>query len=89
MALRGLHSQLVAQVCAQRKHALQIKGHARNDPEFAKISGEVQEFCVCGGSKRSKLKGLCACKGSKCCHVQCMQGLKRSKFCACKGSKIL
>ena len=51
MALRSLHSQLVAQVCAHRKRALQIKRNARNDPELAKISGEVQEFCVCKGSK--------------------------------------
>ena len=47
MALRSLHSQLVAQVCAHRKRALQIKRNAKNDPELAKISGEVQDFCVC------------------------------------------
>ena len=51
MALRSLHSQLVAQVCTHRKRALQIKRNTRNDPELAKISGEVQEFCVCKGSK--------------------------------------
>ena len=44
MAVRSLHSQLVAQACAHRKRGLQIKRNARNDPELAKISGEVQEF---------------------------------------------
>ena len=51
MALRSLLSQLVAQVYAHRKRALQIKRNVRNDPELAKTSGEVQEFCVCKGSK--------------------------------------
>ena len=51
MAVPSLHSQLVVQACAHRKRALLIKRNARNDPEFAKISGEDQEFCVCKGSK--------------------------------------
>ena len=53
MLLRSLQSQLVAQFCcAQRKHALQIKGNAK------KTLGEVQTFCVCKASKiREKLKG--------------------------------
>ena len=52
MALRSLHSQLVAQVCAHTKRALQFKRNASNDPELSsKISGEVQEFCICKGSK--------------------------------------
>ena len=51
MALRSLpFSACGAGFCAQEVRSA-IKRNARNDPELAKVSGEVQEFCVCKGSK--------------------------------------
>ena len=76
MALRSLHSQLVAQVCAQRKRALQIKGNVRNSPELAKISGEG--ISCMQGSKCSKSQGILCMQGSECYYFL---GL-----CACRSS---
>ena len=63
MALRSLHCQLVVQVCAQKKRALQIQGNARDDPELANISGEIQKFSVCKGSNCTQLRGLLSMQG--------------------------
>ena len=43
MALRSLHSQLVAQVCANEARSAN-KGNARHDPELAKISAILGKF---------------------------------------------
>ena len=102
MALRSLHSQLVARLRAQEPRSA-IKRNARNDPELAKISGEVQEFCVCKGSKEVNSRDFvnASMQGLDMLSFHCMQGLKRcnvhiraQKFSnfqgscgACKGSK--
>ena len=48
-------------VCAQRRRAL------RKSKNLPIISGEVQEVCVFKGSKCSKFRGFCVCKGLRCC----------------------
>ena len=67
MALRSLHSQLVTQVCAHRKRALQIKQNARNDLWcLLRFWVKSRNFVVCKGSKCSYFVRVCACRNSKC-----------------------
>ena len=92
MALRSLHSQLVAQVCAHRKRALQIKRMREMTLSLLRFWVMSRKFVYARARNEVNSKDFVHAmyaRAWKCCHFHCMQGLKRCKCCAYKGSKIL
>ena len=95
MALRSLHSQLVAQACAHRKRALHARAQNAvisrsstyfNCQDFLRAKVQILQspkFCACKGSKCSYFVRVCACTNWKCFKfpVSCdFQGFEHAKL---------